>query len=142
MPNVWIVDDDSSIRWVLARALRAENFEVRDFEDAELALEAFEQGSPDVLMTDIRMPGMSGLELAQQLHQSHPEVPCIIMTAHTDLDSALASYESGAFEYLPKPFDLDEAVRLVQRAVEPKEGAHNPEEERNGEVLNAKRSGV
>jgi two-component system nitrogen regulation response regulator GlnG len=122
MNKVWIVDDDSSIRWVLARALRAEGFNVSDFEDAESVLQAFEGDTPEVLMTDIRMPGMSGLELAKLMHEQHPGIPCIVMTAHTDLDSALASYESGAFEYLPKPFDLDEAVRLVHRAVEPKEG--------------------
>jgi len=122
MHKVWIVDDDSSIRWVLARALRTEGFDVSDFEDAEAALAALQSSSPEVLMTDIRMPGMSGLELAQHLHDKHADIPCIIMTAHTDLDSALASYKSGAFEYLPKPFDLDEAVRLVHRAVEPKSG--------------------
>lgn len=134
MHNIWIVDDDSSIRWVLARALRAEGFEVHDFEDAESALQALGNATPDVLMTDIRMPGMSGLELAQQLHEQLPHVPCIVMTAHTDLDSALASYESGAFEYLPKPFDLDEAVRLVRRAVEPKEGARVADEAPDKEV--------
>lgn len=119
MNKVWIVDDDSSIRWVLARALRAEGFDVSDFEDAEKALVALEKSQPDVLMTDIRMPGMSGLDLSKILHEKYSNVVCIIMTAHTDLDSALASYESGAFEYLPKPFDLDEAIRLVHRAVEP-----------------------
>ena len=119
MHKVWIVDDDSSIRWVLARALRAEGFDVSDFEDAEKALVALEKSQPDVLMTDIRMPGMSGLDLSKILHEKYSNIVCIIMTAHTDLDSALASYESGAFEYLPKPFDLDEAIRLVHRAVEP-----------------------
>ena len=119
-PNeIWIVDDDSSIRWVLARALTAAGFDVRDFEDGESVISQFDDGLPAVLMTDIRMPGISGLELAAQVRARHPELPVIIMTAHTDLDSALASYESGAFEYLPKPFDLDEAVRLVQRAAEP-----------------------
>ena len=119
-PNeIWIVDDDSSIRWVLARALTAAGFDVRDFEDGESVISQFDDGLPAVLMTDIRMPGISGLELATQVRARHPELPVIIMTAHTDLDSALASYESGAFEYLPKPFDLDEAVRLVQRAAEP-----------------------
>lgn len=121
MNKIWIVDDDSSIRWVLARALRADGFEVDDFDNAEAALNALESGQPDVLMTDIRMPGMSGLELAEIMRDQHVDIPCIIMTAHTDLDSALASYERGAFEYIPKPFDLDEAVRLVRRAVEPKE---------------------
>lgn len=134
MHKVWIVDDDSSIRWVLARALRSAEFDVRDFEDAELALMALKTDTPDVLMTDIRMPGMSGLELAKLLNQDNPEMPVIIMTAHTDLESALASYESGAFEYLPKPFDLDEAVRLVQRAVEPKQGVEQNDEETNEDV--------
>ncbi|MCH2189720.1 MAG: nitrogen regulation protein NR(I) [Gammaproteobacteria bacterium] len=134
MCKVWIVDDDSSIRWVLARALRAEGFDVSDYENAEQALEAMQEDTPEVLMTDIRMPGISGLELAKHLHQSKPEIPVIIMTAHTDLDSALASYESGAFEYLPKPFDLDEAVRLVQRAVEPSQDLNEVFEDDQSEV--------
>ena len=95
MHKVWIVDDDSSIRWVLARALRAEEFDVRDFEDAEQALEALQSDQPDVLMTDIRMPGMSGLDLAKLVDERNAGIPVIIMTAHTDLDSALASYEWG-----------------------------------------------
>ena len=134
MHKVWIVDDDSSIRWVLARALRSEGFDVSDFEDAESALSKLENESPEVLMTDSRMPGMSGLELAQLLHKQYEDIPVIVMTAHTDLDSALASYESGAFEYLPKPFDLDEAVRLVHRAVEPKGGEVKYEEDLGDEV--------
>jgi len=134
MHKVWIVDDDSSIRWVLARALRAEGYDVQDFEDAESVLSALEKETPEVLMTDIRMPGISGLELAKQLHVKHTNIPVIVMTAHTDLDSALASYESGAFEYLPKPFDLDEAVRLVSRAVEPKEGDVASDEEFGDDV--------
>ncbi|MFT6407327.1 MAG: two-component system nitrogen regulation response regulator GlnG [Arenicella sp.] len=134
MHKVWIVDDDSSIRWVLARALRAEGFDVTDFEDAESALNHLQNDSPEVLMTDIRMPGMSGLELAKILHQEHSDIPVIVMTAHTDLDSALASYQSGAFEYLPKPFDLDEAVRLVHRAAEPNGSEVSYEEELGEEV--------
>lgn len=121
--KVWIVDDDSSIRWVLARTLRADGFEVSDFEDAESALKELKAAQPDVLMTDIRMPGMSGLDLAKIMQERYANIPCIIMTAHTDLDSALASYDSGAFEYLPKPFDLDDAVRLANRAVETKGGS-------------------
>jgi len=129
MNKVWIVDDDSSIRWVLARALRSEGFEVDDYEDAESMLADLDQSQPDVLMTDIRMPGLSGLELANKMHDEYPQVTCIIMTAHTDLDSALASYDSGAFEYLPKPFDLDDAVRLAHRAVEPiAKAIHDSEE--------------
>ena len=98
------------------------------------ALKALEKDTPEVLMTDIRMPGISGLELAKHVHKKHSDIPVIVMTAHTDLDSALASYESGAFEYLPKPFDLDEAVRLAQRAVEPKEGEVVSEEEFDNEI--------
>lgn len=119
MSKVWVVDDDSSIRWVLSKALDSAGFDVMEFADAETVLQALATQTPDVLMTDIRMPGMSGLELAKRLKETGQNVPCIVMTAHTDLDSALASYESGAFEYLPKPFDLDDAVRLVRRAVEP-----------------------
>jgi len=104
---------------LLFGALSAAGYEVSDFEDAESALSSLnsvpEDEEPEVLMTDIRMPGMSGLELAKQLRDKYTDTPVIVMTAHTDLDSALASYESGAFEYLPKPFDLDEAVRLVSR---------------------------
>ena len=132
--KVWIVDDDSSIRWVLARSLRSHGFEVSDFADAEAALAELEKSTPDVLMTDIRMPGMSGLELAKVMQRRHESIPCIIMTAHTDLDSALASYESGAFEYLPKPFDLDDAVRLVNRAVESHADLMLEDEEEQPEV--------
>ena len=129
--TVWVVDDDSSIRWVLARTLRADGFEVQEFEDAEAVIAALELSKPDVLMTDIRMPGMSGLDLVSQLSEAADYVPCIIMTAHTDLDSALASYKTGAFEYLPKPFDLDDAVRLVNRALESKV----PEEAEQDDVI-------
>jgi two-component system nitrogen regulation response regulator GlnG len=132
--KVWIVDDDSSIRWVLARTLRADGFEVVDFEDAEAALKELKTSQPDVLMTDIRMPGMSGLDLAKIMQQRYANIPCIIMTAHTDLDSALASYDSGAFEYLPKPFDLDDAVRLTKRAVETKCGSITALDEDDKEV--------
>ena len=120
--TIWVVDDDSSIRWVLTRTLRSGGYQVVDFENAEAVLKALDKNVPDVLMTDIRMPGMSGLELSKIMHQQHAKIPCIIMTAHTDLDSAVASYETGAFEYLPKPFDLDDALRLVSRAVENQSG--------------------
>ena len=119
--TIWVVDDDSSIRWVLGRTLRSAGYQIKDFADAASVLQALANEVPDVLMTDIRMPGMSGLELASKLRKTHPHTPCIIMTAHTDLDSALASYESGAFEYLPKPFDIDDATRLVKRAIESKQ---------------------
>ncbi len=114
--NVWIVDDDQSVRWVLERALKQADMETRSFERAEHLLEAIDEGSPDVLITDVRMPGMSGLTLLERLRSTRPELPIIVITAHSDLDNAVAAYKGGAFEYLPKPFDIDEAVELVHKA--------------------------
>jgi two-component system nitrogen regulation response regulator GlnG len=114
--SVWLVDDDASICWVLERALRKDGMAPRAFGAAEPALDALDIESPDVLVTDIRMPGQSGLELLRKVRDSRPTLPVIVMTAHSDLDSALSSYEGGAFEYLPKPFDIDHAVGLVRRA--------------------------
>ncbi len=116
--QVWVVDDDDSIRWVLERALRASGLTPRVFTSADSALAALRQETPDVLLTDIRMPGKSGLNLLDDVRVTHPQLPVIVMTAHTDLDAAVASYQGGAFEYLPKPFDIDEAVDLVRRAVQ------------------------
>ena len=116
--NVWLVDDDASIRWVLERALKASGMKPRAFEQASGVLEALGIAEPDVLITDIRMPGRSGLKLLDEVQASHPRVPVIVMTAHTDLDAAVAAYQGGAFEYLPKPFDIDEAVALVRRAAQ------------------------
>jgi len=115
---IWVVDDDRSIRWVLERALEDAGLRVRSFESAELALAAIGGGAPQALLTDIRMPGTDGLALLERLGSDHPAMPVIIMTAHSDLDSAVSAYQGGAFEYLPKPFDIDEAVALVERAVE------------------------
>ena len=114
--RVWLVDDDASIRWVLERALRNDGMTPRAFEAAEPALEALRRESPDVLITDIRMPGASGLELLRLIRDARPGLPVIVMTAHSDLSSAVSAYEGGAFEYLPKPFDIDQAVALVRRA--------------------------
>jgi two-component system nitrogen regulation response regulator GlnG len=114
--NVWIVDDDQSVRWVLEKALKQADMQPRSFERAEHLLEAIERSQPDVLITDVRMPGMSGLALLTQLRRDHPDLPVIVMTAHSDLDNAVAAYHGGAFEYLPKPFDLDETMALVQKA--------------------------
>jgi two-component system nitrogen regulation response regulator GlnG len=114
--QVWIVDDDPSLRWVLEKALRQADMEPRCFERAELLLDAIGEEVPDVLLTDVRMPGIDGLELLDRLNSAHPELPIIVMTAHSDLDNAVAAYRGGAFEYLPKPFDLDEAVELVEKA--------------------------
>jgi two-component system, NtrC family, nitrogen regulation response regulator GlnG len=114
--RVWLVDDDASIRWVLERALRNDGMAPRAFEAAEPALDALKRDTPDVLITDIRMPGASGLELLRRIRDARPALPVIVMTAHSDLGSAVSAYEGGAFEYLPKPFDIDQAVALVRRA--------------------------
>ena len=116
--RVWVVDDDSSIRWVLERALQGAGMDVRCFSAAQEIPGLLRSEQPDVIITDIRMPGMDGLELLEIIHKQFPELPVIVITAHSDLDSAVASYRRGAFEYLPKPFDVDEAVRLTERAVE------------------------
>ncbi|WP_207060832.1 nitrogen regulation protein NR(I) [Motiliproteus sp. SC1-56] len=115
--KVWIVDDDRSIRWVLEKALEQEGVVTRAFESGDAALRALESAQPDTLISDIRMPGIDGLQLLDTVQVRYPQLPVIIMTAHSDLDSAVASYRGGAFEYLPKPFDVDEAVSLVKRAV-------------------------
>ncbi|SDO49552.1 two-component system, NtrC family, nitrogen regulation response regulator GlnG [Halomonas shengliensis] len=115
--RVAVVDDDRAIRWVLERALAQPDLEVECIERADTALERLLADPPDVLVTDIRMPGIDGLDLMARVREAHPELPVIVMTAHSDLDSAVASYQGGAFEYLPKPFDVDEALALVRRAV-------------------------
>jgi two-component system, NtrC family, nitrogen regulation response regulator GlnG len=114
--RVWLVDDDASIRWVLERALRNDGMAPRAFEAAEPALDALRRDAPDVLITDIRMPGASGLELLRRIRDARPALPVIVMTAYSDLGSAVSAYQGGAFEYLPKPFDIDQAVALVRRA--------------------------
>jgi two-component system nitrogen regulation response regulator GlnG len=124
--NVWLVDDDASIRWVLERALRQGGMAPTAFDQADSALAALRRDRPDVLITDIRMPGRSGLELLTQIRASQPELPVIVMTAHSDLDSAVAAYQGGAFEYLPKPFDIDQAVALVRRAAQQRDSAPEP----------------
>ena len=116
--NVWLVDDDASIRWVLEKALRQGGMSPTAFDQADTALAALRRERPDVLITDVRMPGRSGLELLTEIRDSQPELPVIVMTAHSDLDSAVAAYQGGAFEYLPKPFDIDQAVDLVRRAAQ------------------------
>lgn len=115
--NVWIVDDDRSIRWVLEKALEQGGVQSRVFESGDQVLRALEQEQPEALVSDIRMPGIDGLKLLSTIQATYPDLPVIIMTAHSDLDSAVASYQGGAFEYLPKPFDVDDAVALVKRAV-------------------------
>ena len=115
---VWIIDDDRSIRWVFEKALAREGIAHRTFGAAKEALDRLAEETPQVVVTDIRMPGVSGLDLMQQLKGRIPATPVIIMTAYSDLESAVAAFQGGAFEYLPKPFDVDHAVELVRRALE------------------------
>jgi two-component system nitrogen regulation response regulator GlnG len=124
--NVWLVDDDASIRWVLERALRQGGMTPTAFDQADAVLAALRRDRPDVLITDIRMPGRSGLELLTEIRGSQPKLPVIVMTAHSDLDSAVSAYQGGAFEYLPKPFDIDQAVDLVKRAAQQRLRADEP----------------
>ena len=115
--SVWVVDDDHSIRWVMEKALSRNQFQVRSFESAGDLLDNLDRDPPEVIISDIRMPGISGLELLKRIHDESPNIPIIITTAHSDLDSAVSAYQGGAFEYLPKPFDIDELVSVTQRAV-------------------------
>jgi two-component system nitrogen regulation response regulator GlnG len=118
MKPVWVIDDDRSIRWVFEKALAREGIPFKTFGFAQEALAALERDTPQVLVSDIRMPGSSGLELLQSVKQKHPELPVIIMTAYSDLESAVAAFQGGAFEYLPKPFDVDQAIELIRRALD------------------------
>ena len=117
MKAVWIIDDDHSIRWVLEKALAREQIEFRSFSAAQEALVALENDTPQVMVSDIRMPGTSGLDLLHQMKERLPDVPVIIMTAYSDLDSAVSAFQGGAFDYMPKPFDVEQAVTLVRRAL-------------------------
>ena len=132
--KVWVVDDDQSLRWVLEKALRQADMEGRSFERAEHLLEAIEHGEPDVLITDVRMPGMSGITLLERLRTTCPKLPIIVITAHSDLDNAVAAYKGGAFEYLPKPFDIDEAIDLVRKAAR-RNGYASSDGKRGGQVI-------
>ncbi len=123
---VWVVDDDESIRWVLEKSLSRDGMAVRAFEGSTELLDALIDEQPDVLVSDIRMPGIDGLALLERVRAKWPTLPVIIMTAHSDLDAAVASYKGGAFEYLPKPFDLDAAATLVRRAAKPRSLASAP----------------
>ena len=118
MKPVWIIDDDRSIRWVFEKALTRENLPHRIFDTAEAALRALERETPGAVLSDIRMPGMSGLEFMEQIKAVQPRLPIIIMTAYSDLDSAVSAFQGGAFEYLPKPFDVNHALELIHRALE------------------------
>ena len=118
MKPVWIIDDDRSIRWVFEKALTRENIAFKTFSSADEALGMLASETPQVVVSDIRMPGESGLKLLQQAKERYPHMPVIIMTAYSDLESAVAAFQGGAYEYLPKPFDVDHAVELIRRALE------------------------
>ncbi len=128
--RVWVIDDDQSIRWVLEKALQKAQMGVKSFASASGILETLERGQPDVLITDVRMPGMDGFDLLNKIQVRYPELPVIIITAHSDLESAVTAYKGGAFEYLPKPFDVDEAVELTRRAVDHGRNARGETESR------------
>ncbi|RXV71309.1 nitrogen regulation protein NR(I) [Burkholderia stabilis] len=134
MKPIWIVDDDQSIRWVLEKALARDSFATKSFANVRDALAALDHETPQVLVSDIRMPGGSGLELLQAMHERLPSLPVIIMTAFSDLDSAVAAFQGGAFEYLAKPFDVDKAVELIRRAVEESLRGGTPQDERVAEA--------
>lgn len=118
--RVWIVDDDKSIRWVLQKALTKESFKVQSFASGGEVLDRLQESSelPDLIISDVRMPGLDGMELLAHLSEGFPDLPVIIMTAHSDLQSAVDAYQGGAFEYLPKPFDLEEVISVTQRALQ------------------------
>lgn len=132
MASAWIVDDDHAIRWVLERTLKAENIEYASFHDGECLWQQLLIEQPEVIISDVRMPGIDGIALMERIHARFPLIPIIIMTAHSDLDSAVNAYQSGAFEYLPKPFDIHEATALIKRAIshsiELKQKKKKPEE--------------
>lgn len=128
--TVWVIDDDRSIRWVLEKAFKPTDINVETFDNAESVLKALKTSQPDTIVTDIRMPGMDGFDLLKKLQNDYKHIPVIIMTAHSDLDSAVSAYEGGAFEYLPKPFDVDEAVELVQRALSLRKSKKSPPDEK------------
>ncbi|AIO31276.1 nitrogen regulation protein NR [Burkholderia cenocepacia] len=134
MKPIWIVDDDQSIRWVLEKALARDSFATKSFANVRDALAALDHETPQVLVSDIRMPGGSGLELLQAVHERLPGLPVIIMTAFSDLDSAVAAFQGGAFEYLAKPFDVDKAVELIRRAVEESLRSGAPQDDRVAEA--------
>ncbi|MAI42357.1 MAG: nitrogen regulation protein NR(I) [Candidatus Azotimanducaceae bacterium] len=115
--EIWVVDDERSIRWVLEKALTQNGLSVTCYEDGGSLLSRLEENQPDVILSDIRMPGIDGIQLLEEIKNKYPELPVIIMTAHSDLDSHVSSFKSGAFDYIPKPFEVDEAVAIVKRAM-------------------------
>ena len=115
--QIWIAEDDRSLRWVMEKAISRDGIDVRSFETGDDLLSALRNSQPEIIISDIRMPGIDGLELLAEIHASWPQIPVIITTAHSDLDSAVAAYQGGAFEYLPKPFDLKDLVEVARRGL-------------------------
>ena len=120
--SIWVIDDDQSMRWVLTKTLTNNGYRVTAFESGSVALASFKRAEPgerpDLIITDVRMPGINGFELLKQIKNFSPNTPIIVMTAYTDLDTTVQAFHEGAFEYLPKPFDIDDAIELVARACE------------------------
>ena len=133
--NIWVVDDDESIRWVLEKGLEESGMDVQTFDSANKVIKKLETENPQLILTDIRMPGPSGIDLLDKVKELRPDIPVIIMTAHSDLESAVESYEHGAWEYLPKPFDIEEAISMVQRATATDEFIKEDIEETQAEVI-------
>ena len=133
--NIWVVDDDESIRWVLEKGLGESGMDVQTFDSANKVIKKLETENPQLILTDIRMPGPSGIDLLDIVKELRPDIPVIIMTAHSDLESAVESYEHGAWEYLPKPFDIEEAISMVQRATATDEFIKEDIEETQAEVI-------
>ena len=134
-PIVWVIDDDDSIRWVLEKGLTEGNLEVVTFDRANKAIKRLETDSPDVILTDIKMPGASGIQLLDFIKENRPEIPVIIMTAHSDLESAVESYEHGAWEYLPKPFDIEQAINIIKRSIEEESINVNDSDLKTAEII-------
>ena len=133
--GIWVVDDDESIRWVLERGLSENGIEVKTFDSASKVIKKLETENPSLILTDIKMPGKSGIDLLDEVRELRPEIPIIIMTAHSDLQSAVESYEHGAWEYLPKPFDIEEAVSMVQRATSKDTSEIEEDSESRAEII-------
>ena len=116
MNNIWVLDDDKSIRWVFEKALGKENLPFKTFSNTNEAINQFNHEKPSVIVSDIRMPGESGLTFLTKVKTKFPEIPIIIMTAYSDLDTAVSAFKSGAFEYIAKPFDIDKVIEVIQQA--------------------------
>ena len=128
LAELWVIDDDSSIRWVLEKALEKEGMSIRTFDNGDSALKQLPKIQPNAILSDVRMPGIDGLDMLKIIQEQYPHIPVIVMTAHSDLDSAVSAYQGGAFEYLPKPFDVDEAVAVTRRALAHAKEMNQPNE--------------